>query len=176
MIRFCLLALIVAPLACGEKDAPTKADAAPASTTTKFTLAKDPGPAISVNDAKAAAPRDEVVVEGRIDNIVDGYVTFNLVDASLAYCGQVTAEDCPTPWDYCCFAPDKKSAATLTVEVNGPDGEVVEMESIPGLRLLDRVAVKGRLSKDEHGNVTVHATGWYRRDRPTLPDHVRWPE
>ena len=152
MIRIFLLASFVAPLACGDKETPPKDDTAPARATADFALAKDPGAAMSVNEAKAAAPRDAVVVEGRIDNIVDGYVTFNLVDTSLEYCGQVTAEDCPTPWDYCCIAPDRKSAATLTVEVAGPVGEI---ELLEGELLVRRELGETRFL-ERHVVVVVH--------------------
>ena len=48
--------------------------------------------------------------------------------------------------------------------------------ALPKLRLLDLVAVKGKLVKDGHGNVIVRATGWFRRDRQELGDDLRWPE
>ena len=28
---------------------------------------------------------------------------------------------------------------------------------------------------DEHGNVTLLAKGWFRRQQPDLPDYVQWP-
>ncbi len=166
------------PLACGDKKEPS-ADPAPAkpSALASLELKADPGEALAVVDAVAAAPKDDVVAVGRIGNIVKGFATFNLVDKTLDYCGAGGAmENCATPWDYCCIAADEKAAHTLVVEVHGDNGEVLEADSLPGLRLLDLVVVKGKIQKDEHGNATILATGWYRRERPKLRDGLNWPE
>jgi hypothetical protein len=74
----------------------------------------------------------------------------------------------------------ERAAATLAVEVRGVDGRVLGVGR-PGpvllpLRLLDLVAVKGRIEKDEHGNVTIVETMRYVRERPELPDGLHWPE
>ena len=68
------------------------------------------------------------------------------------------------------------AVATINVEARGPDGRTLEADAIPGLRLLDLVAVRGNVEKDEHGNVTVVATGWFTRERPKLPEGLHWPE
>ena len=31
------------------------------------------------------------------------------------------------------------------------------------------------VTKDEHGNVTIHAREYFVRERPKLADDVRWP-
>jgi hypothetical protein len=178
MIRLLMVVSLVAA-GCGSKD--EKKQAEPEPVTVDFALSKlmletDPGEALAVEDAKDVAPKDEVTVVGRIDNIVKGYATFNIVDEVLDYCGTGgdPMEECPTPWDYCCTNPGVKADATMTIDVRGADGQVVK-SAVP-FRLLDLVVVKGKLVKDEHGNVTVHATNWFRRERPKLPDGLRWPE
>ncbi|MCZ6788284.1 MAG: hypothetical protein O7E54_14080 [Planctomycetota bacterium] len=181
MILFRITLIVVLaglPLACGDKKKPsTKSEPATASVLAPFELKVDPGEALAVVDAVAAAPKDDVVAVGRIGNIVKGFATFNLVDKTLDYCGAGGAMDnCATPWDYCCIAADEKAAHTLVVEVHGDNGEVLEADSLPGLRLLDLVVVKGKIQKDEHGNATILATGWYRRERPKLRDGLNWPE
>jgi len=129
-----------------------------------------------VSKEKEKGPGEEVVVEGRISNVVKGFATFNLVDAELYYCGKgQAADECKTPWDYCCVDAGERAAATLSVDARGADGKVLA-GALPGLRLLDLVVVKGRLEKDDHGNVTVVATGWFTRERPELPDDLHWPE
>ena len=179
LCRITLIAVLAGlPLACGDKKDPLL-DPAPIQTSAlaSFELKADPGKALAVVDAVAAAPKDEVVAVGRIGNIVLGYASFNLVDETLAYCGAGgSMENCATPWDYCCIAAEEKAAHTLVVEVHGKDGEVLEADSLPGLRLLDLVVVTGKIQKDEHGNPTILATGWYRRERPKLRDGLRWPE
>lgn len=164
--------LVLVTLACGQKEAAKP----PAVAAVDLTLAADPPAALAVKEAKEKGPGEEVVVQGRVKEIVKGFATFNLIDTSLPYCGQVPGSMTDaTPWDYCCETPDVRAAATLTVEVRGPDGKVLA-GAMPALRLLDLVAVKGRIEKDEHGNVTVVATGWFRRERPDLPSGLRWPE
>ena len=144
----------------------------------QFVLAQDPGPAQEVKAAKAAGPSEStvVVVVGRVGHIVPGRAVFTLMDASLPFCGQENEEDgCKTPWDYCCESPETRTANALVVEVRDAAGEPKKTPTLPELRLLDLVAVTGRLSQDEHGNFVLVATGWYRRERPDLPADVRWP-
>jgi hypothetical protein len=170
-----LAALAAVPLACGKEKAP-KPPPAPAGPTLELTLSGDPGTALSVMEAKAKGSGEEVTVVGRISTIVKGRGVFNLVDEELYYCGKGGAEDlCKTPWDYCCVAGEEVAAGTLSVEVRGPDGKP-RAGSMPSLRLLDLLVVKGTVEKDEHGNVTVVAVGWHRRERPDLPEGLHWPE
>lgn len=174
---FCL-AIPILLCACGKEEAPPPQPPPEAADPAleRLALAADPGAALSVLEAKEAEDGD-VVVEGRIGHVVKGFASFQLVDASLDYCGggEDAMDDCPTPWDYCCIASDEKNAATLLVEVRGEDGRPLRAAALPQLRLLDLVAVKGKLTHDEHGNATILATGWFRKDRPQLRDGLRWP-
>jgi len=68
------------------------------------------------------------------------------------------------------------AVATISVEARGPDGRPLKADTVPGFRLLDLVVAKGKVEKDEHGNVTVVATGWFTRERPKLPEGLHWPE
>ncbi len=168
--RFFTMLLILAPLGCGsdsESANPTtdggEAKKSAASPLASITLAEDPGEALAISAARDAEAGQDIVVVGRIDKIVTGYASFTLTDIALDYCGQVESEDgCKTPWDYCCIPSEEKAAATLMVMVDAADGVgAIEAEEVPGLRLLDAVVVKGKLSKDEFGNVIVHAAGWF---------------
>ncbi len=162
--------LVLVTLACGKKEVEQ-----PPALAVDLTLNADPRTPVAVKQAKEEGRGEEVVVVGRISNIVKGLATFNLVDESLPRCGPGNMPECKTPWDYCCEPPDVRAAATLTVEARGPNGRV-RAGAMPSLRLLDLVAVRGKVEKDEHGNVTVVATGWFRRERPDLPDGLSWPE
>ena len=176
MTRTLALSLVVLAFGCGGKDEPTKTpDADPGLPA--IALNADLEGAKSVNEVKKAAAGDEVVVVGNIRNIVKGFASFQLTDLSLDYCGSGAdpMEKCPTPWDYCCIPQNEVNAATLIVEAHDAGGKVRTAKSL-GLRHCDRVAVKGKLQKDEHGNVTVVASGWFMRSRPKLHDNVRWPE
>jgi hypothetical protein len=164
------LALVTA--ACGGKEPP-----ASPTVTRKFA---DPGPGVAVLKAKEMGPGEEVVVEGRVSNVVTGIEAYNLVDDDLYYCGRGGAEDdCKTPWDYCCVDASTRADATITVERRDAGGKVAAKappDAAPELRLLDLVRVKGRIEKDEHGNVTIVETARYIHERPDLPDGLHWPK
>lgn len=150
---------------------------APASPPLDLKLTADPGEALSVLAGKEEGPGEEVVIRGRIKTIVKGFASFQLIDESLDYCGQRTAEDdCATPWDYCCIAAPIQNEHTVVVDADGPDGKVLKASGLKGLRLLDLIKVKGKLTRDEHDNVTLHATGWFLVERPKLPEGLHWPE
>jgi len=166
--------LVLVAFACGKEEA--KPPPAPPPPPVDLKLAADPGEALSVLQVKEKGSGEEVVVVGRISNFVKGFVTFNLVDEDLYYCGKGGAEDeCKTPWDYCCVDAGERAKGTLAVEIRDADGRP-KKGSVPELRLLDLVAVNGTVEKDEHGNVTVVASGWFRRERPELPDGLHWPD
>jgi hypothetical protein len=101
-MRFLATCLALLPLACGGKEEAPAPAAKPGADLDRYKLASDPGAALSVNETKEKGPGDEVTVVGRLNRIVKGFATFNLVDASLEYCGEATGKKCcDTPWDYC---------------------------------------------------------------------------
>jgi hypothetical protein len=170
-----LLVLVLA--ACGGDKEPASPETKPAAKSPDLLLTADPGDALTVAEARDAAPREGVAVVGRVATIVPGVAGFQIVDTSLEYCGQVNKDDkCVTPWDYCCYQAADRAANTVMVEARDENGDVRPMDKLPGLRLLDVVVVKGDLIEDEHGNVKVVAKGWYRRERPKLGDWVELPE
>lgn len=158
-------------------DAAGATSAPPNPEATKFVRSADPGTALGVVAAKAKGAQEHVVVEGRLHEIVQGLAILKLMDTELDYCGQIDESDkCPTPWDYCCDTKEERLAKSLLVELRGADGRPLSTPSLPELRLCDLVKVSGRLDKDEHGNLVLVADGYYRAERPTLPDHVKWPQ
>jgi len=172
-----LIPLCLVFAACRVEEAPVPKSTPPATSAALKTLALngDPGKALSVHDAKASK-EERILVEGRIQEVVKGFASFKLIDTSLDYCGAGgSMDDCSTPWDYCCIPKDEIIAATVLVEVR-EGGKIVKIDALPGLKLLDLVVVKGKRIEDEHGNVTVLADGWFRRERPELRDGLEWPE
>ena len=161
--------------ACGDTRAPTGAAPAAAAASSRWALPASPlGTPIAVLGARAGAPRDAVVVEGRVRDVTKGLAAFTLTDLSMKYCGEASSEDgCKEPWDYCCYQPEELASRSLSVQVR-EQGEVAA-GALPELRLLDVVVVAGRLVK-EKDDVVLEATGWYRRERPTLPPSIRFPE
>lgn len=169
------LSLLILLAACGQpesKTVPTTSNA-----TNALLLDLDPGEATTVIQAKSNGPSKDIVVEGRIFDITKGFALMRMMDLSLDYCGELNKESkCPTPWDFCCDNPDDVKASSVLVKAVDPSGETIEADSLANLRLLDKIKVKGELIKDEHGNLVLIATGWYRTARPDLPDYIEWPE
>lgn len=164
-------------LAACSGEAAGATGAPPAPETAKFVRSADPGAALGVVAAKAKGPQEHVVVEGRVHDITKGFAILKLMDTELDYCGQIDASDkCPTPWDYCCDSKEVRIAKSLLVELRGPDGRPLSTPSLPELRLCDLVKVSGRIDADEHGNLVLVADGYYRAERPSLPDYVQWPQ
>jgi hypothetical protein len=171
-----LLAVLLATVGCGAETTAPPAANAPSAAAQALRLAADPGTAVGVAAAKAAGPAAKVVVSGRIASTVPGHFVLRLVDTSLPFCGETNPEDkCKTPWDYCCEPPTKLAEHTLLVEARS-GGKPVATPALPDLRLLDLVKVTGEMTKDEHGNHVLVATGVFRQERPKVADDLRWPQ
>ncbi|MEM8885568.1 MAG: hypothetical protein AAGD14_15995 [Planctomycetota bacterium] len=180
-MKYLALIPFLALLACAaEEPVPSTGASAAASSGPSFAsfeLTGDAGKPMTILGAKDAAPLDEAVVEGRVWYLVSGFASFKMMDLSLDYCGELNKEDkCPTPWDYCCDPPEERQRHTLVVTFFDEDGKPARMPKMEGLRLLDHLVVKGKVEKDEFGNVSIRATGWQRVQRPELPDYVRFPK
>ena len=172
-VLVCLSFVVVA--GCGGDAPKSVTPAAVSPELAKLALATKPAGAVSVVDARKGGAADSCAVSGRIANVVAGFAVFTLMDSSLPYCGEKNKEDgCKTPWDYCCESSDTRTANSLLVEVRDAKGKPVA-GSLGDLRLLDAVTVVGKLTKDEHGNHVLLATGWHRDARPQLPADLRWP-
>jgi hypothetical protein len=170
------MSLCVVLAACGGGEASQSPAKSPSPAVTALMLKSEPANAIGVGAAKQKGPADQVAVTGRIFTITPGFAQLQLMDLELPYCGEKDKSDtCPTPWDYCCDKP-KIPANSLLVEARGADGKPLATASLGDLRLLDRVTVAGKLARDEHGNLALLATGWFRVERPTLADHVKLPQ
>lgn len=175
VVLVCLTFAVLAGCGGGADAPKSPPPAAAAPELAKLALAAKPAGAVSVQDARKAGAADSRTVTGRIANVVPGFAVFTLMDTSLPYCGEKNKEDgCKTPWDYCCESVETRTANSLLVEVRDAKGKPLA-GSLGDLRLLDAVTVVGKLTKDEHGNHVLLATGWHRDARPELPADLRWP-
>ncbi len=163
-------------VACGDSTTASEATKPGAATTTvSFERGSDIKDAESVMDITALKEGDTVALHGRVKQITKGFASFVMIDDELEWCGRDPGEDCgcPTPWDYCCADPKAVKLGSIAVEYHDNAGEIVESKDL-GLRVLDWVAVKGTLAKNEAGGLyLVTKDGWHRRERPTI-DGIDW--
>ena len=171
------LSLLFALVACSEQP---EADPQPTPVNdpaAAVALATDPGEPITVLEAKAKGPGDDVlVVQGRVQDLTKGFAILKLMDTALKYCGEVHEEGCKTPWDFCCDTAEAHREHELLVEFHGDDGQPFETAGLPKTRLLDLVKVRGKLTKNEHGSLVLVADGIFQVERPELPDGLNWPQ
>jgi hypothetical protein len=173
-----LLLLLGGLAACSKSDSQGTPASAASRPPSKWALAAEPAGAISVVDAQKAAPKDDVVVVGRLREFVTGRAAFTLVDASVAYCGDPREkkmdEPCEHPWDYCCHEQEAVEKQ-IFVAASDAAGDAA-VGPIPELRNLDLVVVRGKLTKSKAGDVELAATGWYRKERPPVPPSIVFPQ
>lgn len=142
----------------------------------RLVLQSDPGDAIGVVEAKENGQADGVIVEGRVHDMVKGFAVVKIMDTELKYCGEVHAEDCETPWDYCCDSPDRRKDNSLLVEFRDAAGKPIATPAMPNTRHCDLVKVRGKMTVDEHGSHVLVADGIFQVERPELPEFVKWPQ
>jgi hypothetical protein len=124
---------------------------------------KEPDGAIDVLAFRAdAKDGQDVVVVGRIGGRenpwIKGTAAFPIVDRSLKPCNEIPGDTCETPWDYCCEA--NLSDATALVTIVDKNGQTLKQDPREFLKLkeLQTVVAKGKVKRDNAGNVTVLAS------------------
>ena len=156
------LTALLAMAGCGRQ-----ADEAPraaAGSGLEKIIVTEPAPqAVGVVAAREKVQDGEaVVVEGRVKDFVEGAPVFTLTDGSLPSCKD-NGEDCPTPWDFCCFDAKTIAANTATIKLVGADGQLLSgsPRGTSGLDHLTTVVAEGKARRDEQGNLVVEATRVY---------------
>jgi hypothetical protein len=137
---------------------------------TKYVLKEEPAGARGVIEVrKQAKDGEEVVIVGRIGGSKNPWVkdkaAFWIVDASFKPCNEKDDDDCKTPWDYCCDDPKELRAGTATIKFVDEQGETLKADArgLLGLKELHTVVIRGQAKRDEQGNLTVLASGLFRR-------------
>jgi hypothetical protein len=120
---------------------------------------------MGVFEAKAkAADAEKVTVAGRVKDIIDGQAVFTLIDNEMKSCKD-NGENCPTPWDYCCYSKSEITSGTATVKLVGESGGQQALKgSLKGVKGVDHlvnVTVTGTAQKDKRGNLVVLADRVY---------------
>jgi hypothetical protein len=138
---------------------------ASAEVKSKYLLANEPSDAKGVKDVKQSAKNgDEVVVVGRIGGSTapfTGRGAFTIVDLSIKPCSEIEGDNCPTPWDYCCEAPDSLAKGTVLVKLVDAAGKTLQdnAKELLDLRELQTVVVRGQTRRDDANSISVLAAG-----------------
>ncbi len=122
-----------------------------------------PTQVVGVSQARSSTPDgEEVTVEGRLKDFVAGKAAFTIVDGSLKSCLE-EGDECPTPWDYCCTAPNEVAAKSATVKLIDAEGKVLNgnLKGVNSIDNLSTVVVTGKVEKDATGNMTIAANKVY---------------
>ena len=165
-----IVSIAVFGLACGKKGDSAATNALPKSALPdSYLLAGAPAGATPVLAMRANAKAgDDVVVQGRAKDFVDGRAAFTMFDPSHPACNEGSRmPDCETPWDLCCDDPREVANLSTTVEFRDANGVLkTGVQGFHGLDHLDDVFVAGKLEKDGAGNLTVVAKNFYFAKHP----------
>jgi len=155
----CLTVLFLAP-SCGEQP-----DSKPAgkSLPESYWLASAPSGAVDVKAARGSAKDgSEIIVTGRVGDILANRAQFKLIDKSFTPCNARPEDKCATPWDYCCEEPTALNAGTIVVEFRDKGAlRKATAKGFHGLDHLKSVVVRGKVVKDEAGNLILVAAGMH---------------
>lgn len=166
-----LSSAVLALIGCGSSSTSSEvAQVTPVSIDgSKFILADEPEDAVGVIEARESAEDGApVVVVGRIGGSanpwIKGRAAFLLLDASMSVVAE--GEDSGGP-ELCtgdCCASERAGCTTL-VKVVDADGKLVAADSrhLLGVAENDFVVVRGKVNKDESGNIIVLADGVFIR-------------
>lgn len=165
--------LLLALPSCGETPAepPPPARAGAPSRL----LAAEPAGAVPVLEALSRPVGETVTVVGRLQKKHATLASFRLTDDKVQDCLRCGMPGgCKTPWDYCCHK-DEMLKSSLTAELRDAQGRPVPVEGW-GIRELDLVVVRGVLAKGDGSRpLLLIQDGWFRRERPEVPDGLKWP-
>jgi hypothetical protein len=156
-------ALVLLLVGCGKDEAPdaNASSSLPASIWSTDDLAPARQAAEVRKDAKDG---EDVVVAGRAKDFNGKLAVFTLADMALVSCADMGDDQCKTPWDYCCVAPDLLAAGLVTVELHDEDGRPIRtpIKGFHGLDHLDRLQIAGKVKRDDGGNVTIVMTKMHK--------------
>jgi len=133
----------------------------------KYLLADEPAGAKGVIEfKKAAKDGEEVVVVGRIggsEKPFTGRAAFTIVDVKFKACSDIEGDNCPTPWDYCCEAPEELAKGTVLVKLVDSAGKTApdDAKALLDLKELQTIVVRGQARRDESSSISVVASGIY---------------
>ncbi len=172
--RFALSILTVGLLVvgCTRNDSSNKTDPdkKPSNAVaSKHVLDSEPASAKGVKEVKQQAKDgDEVVVVGRIggsDKPFTGRASFTIVDVSFKPCPD--GEGCPTPWDFCCEAPDDLAKGTIFVKFVDSAGKTLanDAKALLGVKELSTIVIRGQAKRDDDKSISIVANGVFIKQK-----------
>lgn len=166
MKHISLTLLVALAFGCSNesKPAPEKqkeaAPSGPQALPDQFWAKESPEGAVDVFDLREGDLNGkEVVVRGTVQEFVDGFAAFVLVEDTLLSCNEIPGDECETPWDYCCADPDELTRGSAFVEFHDGDSPGSwAVEGFHGIAQLSEVVVTGTLQVDDANNLSVQAS------------------
>ncbi len=157
----CLAAIAIAPSCNPTEETDPKPTVATEALPASYWLATAPAGALDINKARQSAEDGgEIVVVGRVGDLLAKRAQFKLIDRSFVPCNERPEDECKTPWDYCCEDPTELAKGTIVIECRDGDKlRKVTAKGFHGLDHLKEVVVRGKVIKDEAGNLIVVAAG-----------------
>lgn len=133
----------------------------------KYLLATEPNDAKGIKAVrKEAKDGDEIVMIGRIGGSAKpftGRAAFTIVDTSFVPCNEKGDDNCATPWDYCCDAPDELAKGTILVKFVDEAGKTLakDAKAFLGIKELQTVVIQGHIRRDGDNVLSVVASGLF---------------
>jgi hypothetical protein len=172
MMRFVLALLFVASIVVtgcqpqGQTSS-NRPDPAPGKEATaegkKYLLTQEPvSPKDVAQTRKQAKDGDEVIVVGKVGGsakpFTQGRASFLIADAHLP-----VEETCDCPWDFCEVPEKQLQESVLFVKFVDDQGRTLRTgaREMFAIKELSTVVVKGKVSRDNEGNLSLLATGLF---------------
>ena len=152
---------------CGSSTRSMDEPSRPSIDGSQFLLSSEPTDAQNIIAARASVQDDQrVTVVGRIGGSrnpwIDGRAAFSLVDVSLQSCLD-TGDGCATPWDYCCESNIPQSM--VLIKFTDESGNLIRSDAreLLDIKELQTVVIQGKAQRDDAGNLTILASGMFKR-------------
>lgn len=163
----CLAALILS--SCGGDSAVTESESTESSVDGVFVDAP-PQDAISVMTAREKAkPGEKLTVSGKVAGVMnpftEGFASLVLADEKLETCDLIPGDECVTPWDACCVAPEVIKAQRMTIQIVDENGIPVaeSLKGVNDLKELDVLVVTGTVNEASTAeNLILDVSGLYQ--------------
>ncbi len=171
IIAITLTSLLLA--SCTEEEAKTEVVETAAAVESQLSgvfLTEEPTGAITVSEAREnAKPGEMVVIKGKIAGVMNpfttGYASVVLANEALKTCDLIPGDECETPWDACCVAPEDIKSQRMTIQVLGEDGLPVaeDLKGVNELSELDVLVVTGVVNESStEENLVLDLNGIYQ--------------